>query len=246
METAPIRQELEGQGFSTIPHSAFRLNQQGVQDLEALQSECAHLPLDPQAKNGERRRRYGSFVITPANGSLTLVFNANLDTYWQPPALNKDAAGEKRRFAQLTPTMLQNSFLRDLICADFTTLPLNVDDLLLPWLVGVHFVQMVARPGLPGISSPDRPHKDGEPFTAIHLVHRDAFLLGGINRLLDNAKQPLCDKVLLKTLDTQIVRDDAVYHQVTRIEVPDTEPQGTRTVLLIDFTPLYPHPNQYD
>ena len=104
---------------------------------------------------------------------------------------------------------------------------------------GVHVVQMYARPHLPGISTPDCLHKDGEPYTFVHLIERRD-VVGGESVVVDNAKAPLFEGVLTEQLDSLDIRDAAVYHQVRRISVPPGVEHGYRTALLIDFTPLSP------
>jgi hypothetical protein len=105
--------------------------------------------------------------------------------------------------------------------------------------VGVHAIRCVARPGLPGISSPNRLHKDGEPFTFVHLIGRHG-ITGGKNLVTDNAKQLLVSLTLTERLDTVAVSDKDGYHQVKPIEVAPGHSEGYRDVLLIDFTPMAP------
>ncbi len=56
----------------------------------------------------------------------------------------------------------------------------------------------------------------------------------------DNDKRPLVRLTLTESLDTVIVSDKDVYHQVEPIEVAPGESEGYRDVLLIDFTPMHP------
>ena len=95
-----------------------------------------------------------------------------------------------------------------------------------------------------GTSSPNCLHKDGEPYTYVHLLKRDG-IVGGESLVADNSKQPLFEVTLHDLLDTLVVRDETVFHHVKPIRVlPDSE-EGYRLVLLIDFTPLKPTISQY-
>ena len=135
--------------------------------------------------------------------------------------------------------MEANSFLREMILFDFFNTPFDKAIWSTPVDVGVHEIRYVARPGLPGISSPNRLHKDGEPFTFVHLIERYG-ITGGDSLVTDNDKRPLVRLTLTDRLDTVTVSDKDVYHQVKPIEVAPGESEGYRDVLLIDFTPMHP------
>lgn len=138
-----------------------------------------------------------------------------------------------RKFENLEPDTARNSFLLALIDFDFISSPFSAEDLSFPFDVGVHLIRVKASPDLPGISSPDCLHKDGEPFTFIHLIKR-FHVEGGRNIIADN------DQKFLATVETIAVSDRDVYHQVEKIETPHGAARGFRDVLLIDFTPMKP------
>lgn len=244
-----VREHLRGRGFCRIRSADYIIPPNLMAALRALVDECQDLPVDPRADNGERRRRYGRFVYLP--WADMLLFRP-VTTYYQDVALNSADGGVTRQFASLTSTLQGNPFLHELIRFDFGQLPLAAEELALPWDVGIHLIEMVARPDKPGIASPDRAHKDSEPFTYVHVLHKEN-VTGGISAVYGNAdvngKLVPGDLLFEDTLDglmeTIGVKDDLVFHQVKRIEVVFGATEGRRLVLLVDFTPMVPKRNEY-
>lgn len=105
--------------------------------------------------------------------------------------------------------------------------------------VGVHLIKVIAKPDCPGVSSPGVLHKDGEPYTFIHLVERKN-ITGGLSTVASNDKATLLEIALRNALDTIAVSDADVFHNVDAIHVEPGYDQGFRSVLLIDFSPLKP------
>lgn len=246
---ANVPENLRGRGFCRITPAEYIIPPGLVPALEALTDQCRDLPLDPRARNGERRRRHGRYLLLPWMD--VLVFRP-VTTYYQDAAVNTEDGGVSREFAGLTPAMQRNEFLHELIRFDFAQLPLTSAELTQPWDVGCHFIEMCARCGRPGLASPDRPHKDGEPFTYIHLLRREN-ITGGASAIYANAEvngklvpgKLLFEDTLDGMMDTLLAKDDAVFHQVKRIDVIDGLDAGSRLVLLIDFSPMVPKPNEY-
>jgi hypothetical protein len=242
-----VKAQVTACGFCRMKPSNYVMPKKITDALGAIVAESRDMPVDPKAKNGERRRRYGRFVYLPWTDSLslrpTLIYDQNV-------TVNKDHGGAPREFAPLT--MPANNFLTSLIRLDFEQLPLADEQLALPWDVGVHLVQMFARPGVPGVSSPDRPHKDTEPYTFVHLLERQA-VTGGDSAVFANAEAGgklvpgdlLFEGTLSGTMDSLLVKDDAVFHQVKQVLVEEGADHGYRTVLLVDFTPMVPLRNEY-
>jgi hypothetical protein len=199
------------------------------------------MPPDPHAADGNRDRRYGKFIFYPWSKKMQPW---PMHSYQQSASLNPEASGEARKLPPLTLTIENNQFLQKLTFADFAVTPFDDDAQQYPMAVNVHIIKMKARPGVPGTSSPNTLHKDGEPFTFVHLLKRKN-ISGGETVVADNDMRTLFTTTLEETLDTVVVRDDAVFHQVKEVFVLPGIPEGYRTALLIDFTPLKPAVNQY-
>lgn len=234
--TAPMKEELARKGFTHLKARDLLIPDKLERAFKHFKEESLDLPLDQYAPDRTRYRRHSRFVQLPWDGYLT---HRPVHGYYQDKALNPVNGGVVRKFADLSPTMRQNEFLLQLIQFDLEHLPFAENDLQYPLDVGVHVIKIVARPGKPGVSSPNCLHKDGEPYTAIHLLSRED-ITGGESLVADNTKRSLFEVTLQDTLDSLIVRDSDVYHHVNPINVlPDRE-EGFRVVLLIDFTPMKP------
>ncbi len=201
-----------------------------------LRQDYETLPPDQYCESGNRYRRHSRYVLLPW---LNLLESRPIAQYLQDRELNPTDGGVIRTFERLSKAIEANAFLREMILFDFSNTTFEETIWSTPVDVGVHAIRYVARPGLPGVSSPNRLHKDGEPFTFIHLIERHG-VTGGESLVADNDKRPLVRVTLSDCLDTVTVSDKDVYHQVEPIEVASGESEGHRDVLLIDFTPMHP------
>ena len=204
--------------------------------LGELLEACQSLPPDPHSPDGCRLRRYGRYTALPWR---SILVGRPISTYEQASSFNPQDGNTTRHFPELTPGLRNNRLLRRLILFDLDQLPLSDAQRSNPVDVGVHLIRMVATPGRPGTSSPNCLHKDGEPWTFVHLIDRDG-IEGGESIVADNSKSIVFETVLDQLLDTLVVDDKCVYHMVREVYALPTRERGFRTALLIDFTPLKP------
>ena len=235
IERSPCK-DLEDQGYACFNGSDLSIPSHLQRELDLFCAAFETLPQDPYCENGNRYRRHSRFVLLPWLG---LLEPRPISQYYQDRELNSMDGGMARTFERLSDAMEANEFFRELILFDFrhTSFPEAVRSM--PMDVGIHAIRYVARQGLPGISSPAGLHKDGEPYTFIHLIGRHG-VTGGESLVADNDKRSLAKTSLTDCLDTVVVSDKDVYHAVTPVEVAPGETEGYRDVLLIDFTPLHP------
>lgn len=194
------------------------------------------LPPDPKAKNGERNRRFGVWIYDPIENHL---FPTTRHSYLQSVKYNAEECGELRHFAELGD-LANNRYLRWQIGDDLDRiLPLKGKYAYEFLKIGSHMIRMYARPGQPGLPSPPRPHRDGESATWVHLQNR-VNVTGGENWICLDPKgeQMLARFTMVEPGETALVRDEAVMHHVTNVEVEPGMPFGYRDVLLIDVMPL--------
>ena len=230
------RTDLERQGYACFKGSDLSVPHRLQRELSLLRQGYDALPSDQYCESGNRYRRHSRFVLLPW---LNLLEPRPISEYIQDRELNPTDGGMIRTFERLSKAMEANAFLREMILFNFFNTTFEKAIWSTPVDVGVHMIRYVARPGLPGISSPNRLHKDGEPFTFIHMIERHG-ITGGESLVTDNDKRPLVRMTLSDCLDTVTVSDKDVYHQVEPIEVVPGESEGYRDVLLIDFTPMHP------
>jgi hypothetical protein len=246
---------LEGQGYGILRCEDLSLFPELQLRLQQFVVAAADLPTDPDFKAGNRLRRYGRFRLSPWKPSLDAYkprWDRDLGDFVHPysqETFNSDYPNSVRQFPALTPGQQANPFLEQLILFDFAQIPWKDNDALeMTFFVGVHLLRHIAKPGLPGVPSPDFLHQDGEPFTFAHLIERHT-VTGGINTIA-SADYADCQRAdvppdevraeftLLDLLDTYVVANAIVSHYVSPIHVIPGHEQGCRTILLIDFIPL--------
>jgi hypothetical protein len=225
--------------------------------IQALQALARDLPIDPYCSGGYRYRRYARLFLLPWADVITPAPTEWADgrdpvfTYQQPAALNSEEQGTARRFAAIPPDVLASDWMQDIIRFDFAQLRFTDAEMSGPIQVGVHIVEMRPRVGVPAVASPNRVHRDGEHYTCAHLIDRHG-VVGGENHIVDpdwaDNEISVVPRSAIRSaftlehpLDSYIVRDDRVAHHVAGVELADGAATGSRTILLIDFTPMQPY-----
>jgi len=242
-----IRRKLQRGGFCHWQGGDLVYAPEAETFWQDLQAASSTLPRDEYCKAGNRYRRYAQYVTMPWSNTLQPLPPGE---YYQSAEYNAVDGGVGRWFAPLTPREQLNPFLLGLIWFDLHQIPWPKKKFQRPIQVGVHFVKHVAEPGRAGISSPDELHRDGEPYTFVHLVERSG-VEGGVNTIAPLAYtgyQPtdvppndlLLQVVLTSPLDSFVVSDVAVCHHVSAVNVMPGYERGSRSVLLIEFLPLIP------
>lgn len=227
--------ELLRQGYCFVPGNTFELTPSQWQGLEIVKRQFDLLRADPYAPSANRFRQFRRYTLLTYGG---LFPRPGEETkYEQSLNLNNEAGGYERHFDPIPDHLADSDFLKDLILFDFDNSEFQRSQLNAPIEVSLHFIRMLATPNMPGVSVPDCLHKDGEPYTWIHLVNR-LDVDGGESLVADNDKRLLFQKTLEQPLDTVGVVDDMVYHQAKRVYVRNGVLRGHRDVILIDFTPM--------
>lgn len=163
------RQDLDRQGYACFKGSDLTVPQHLQRELNSLRKDYETLPPDQYCESGNRYRRHSRYVLLPW---LNLLEVRPISQYIQDREFNPADGGVIRTFERLSKSMEVNAFLREMILFDFLNTTFDEAIQSTPVDVGVHAIRYVARPGLPGVSSPNMLHKDGEPFTFIHLIER--------------------------------------------------------------------------
>jgi hypothetical protein len=238
---ADLAKELSAKGYGYVKGEEVVVAPRLKESLAEFLKECGDLPPDSYCANGTRRRRHSRFLLLPWAGRL-VAWPAR--GYFQDASVNKDDGGATRHFAPLTRAMQANEFLLDLILDDFRLVPFAERDRLQPMDVGVHVIELNPRRGAEATATPNCLHKDGEPYTFVHLLKREG-VSGGESVVADNDKNLLFIATLSDPFDTLVVRDESVYHHVMPVKLAPLSTKGSRVALLVDFTPMRPATQLY-
>ncbi|HMB48302.1 MAG TPA: 2OG-Fe dioxygenase family protein [Afifellaceae bacterium] len=252
-----IRSSLSATGFARFDGNRFHIGEDARPALGALIESFDDLPADADDPSGLRYRRYGRFVYLPWADSLSEIPAVSspegrpVVEYFQPISLNSTDGGKRRPFTPLHPAIQRNMVLNELIRFDYWSLPVPESWSGLPVLVGVHQIRLSPECNRPSVATPDHLHRDGEPFTYVHLMHREN-VTGGLSYVAN----PECagthpdhvgDGNILSTftlenpLDSFVVDDCRVSHHVGEVsKVANAAGKAERSVLLVDFTPMMP------
>jgi hypothetical protein len=154
--------------------------------------------------------------------------------YWRASHLGYEYSGQERRFAPLPGELRVLPLFSEWIWFWFDLLPPVLFPPSALALVEVHLLR--TRPG-PVIVN--QFHKDGEPFFVLSLIGRhnveDAFT----QVARDETGQHVLDRfVLAEPLDSLLVDDRAVYHNVTPFRAADEARPAYRDVLNLGYIPL--------
>ncbi|HEX6873610.1 MAG TPA: 2OG-Fe dioxygenase family protein [Micromonosporaceae bacterium] len=144
--------------------------------------------------------------------------------------------GTARMFEPITAEVLADPVLRHLVGFDVTVASRlhRLDS----WQVGLHQIRIVARDGDAGLPTPEGRHRDGHLFVGMHMLARTG--CSGGHSIIEQNDGTLWEFTLTRPLDTVIVADGAVTHEVTAIRAGAGAPQAVRDMLLVDLNPLEP------
>ncbi|MEJ2795564.1 2OG-Fe dioxygenase family protein [Iodobacter sp. LRB] len=234
---------MKSMGYCKLDSDDFSLTDEQKSDLSHIQRHFDTLALDPYGEKSGRYRQHSKYVFLPCLNLLVPQSSEYAYSYKQDIGFNDEVVDEARKFQSVPNDILSNKLITSLVLHDFKNSPLHQYSSTIPMEVGIHFIRMKAEVGSPGVSVPNRLHKDGEPCTWVHLINRNG-VSGGESIITDNTKTNiLCNQIMLNPLDSIGVVDDLVWHQVKPVHVDGHGKVGYRDVILIDFTPMFAMPN---
>jgi hypothetical protein len=245
-----VRTDLRVRGWARFDASDLQLTPAEEKDARDLVKYTRTLPLD-RFGGGGRFRSFAQGILSPKTASVAWKpgspgHDGSLEIdYWQGADYQPEHGGVVRLFRRATDEVMARALLNKLIWWDLWLTGMAETNEAL--LCGVHFVRMNATPGCPSMATPDCLHRDGEPFTIVHLLERQD-VDGGVNHIAPPQYAscqirdvPQCDLIsfsLDEPLQSYIVDDAAVCHHVTAVTCNEAASLGTRTAILIEFSSL--------
>jgi hypothetical protein len=145
--------------------------------------------------------------------------------------------GRTRMFEPIRTWVLHDPVMRHIVAFD-----VSVARMLLPlddWEVGLHQIRIVATGADAGLPTPEGRHKDGHLFVGMHMLDRRS-CVGG-ESIIEHADGGIERFTLTELLDSVIIDDAAVLHEVTPVYAAPGTDVGVRDMLLVD---LNPHPSE--
>lgn len=228
-----VAHDLSTQGYSLIAANDITPAAQYPSQMAALLAEYPTLPQDEFLPNGARYRfrRYGRFYFSPLDDELLPLPHVD---YMQTKDINPLVGGIVRKFAPLTPQLVDNAFLHALIRFDFAQFPITAEQQRGAWQVDVHLIRIVAGDEAAGEPTPEGIHRDGAQFVTVHLAELEN-AEGGVATIYDEDRQPLQSFTLGSIMEAYFVNDERVLHGVTPIRPRVTGQQAVRSILTFDY-----------
>ncbi|MFC3450495.1 2OG-Fe dioxygenase family protein [Amycolatopsis speibonae] len=205
-----------------------------VHSIERLMAHWDDLVMDvylPQQAT-YRTRRYGR-LLARYKADRTYSFEALPHNEFQQSAeVVPLYGGRTRTFAPIAASILLSEPLLALVRADLGVIA-AVESGTRTFYVGLHMVRIAAPRGEARPPVPEGRHCDGHHYVAMHLVARRQCSGGESLIYLPGADSPFLREKLMAELDTLIVDDRRVEHEVTPIRAIGSG--GLRDMLLVDF-----------
>jgi len=231
LTTAEAVEQVRRRGYVLVEASAFPDPPAGP-TLAALAATWDDLAPDTALVDGGRyrRRRYGRLRARVSGGAVRLTRLGHAEFRQDTNPLYR---GRARRFEPMRAATLAHPALRRLVTFDVTVgeARRSVGD----WEVGLHQVRIVARGGDVGRPTPEGRHRDGHLFVGMHLMARHD-CDGGVS-IVESSDGTVSEFTLARPLDTVVVEDAAVTHEVTPIHATPGKAEGVRDMLLVDLNP---------
>jgi hypothetical protein len=218
-------------GYVFVPAASLALRDGAAGQLTAIQSLMDSAPPDPYEPNGNRSRYHCQLILDPATRSLHERKGVG---YWRAAHLGYEFSGEERRFAPVPEAIVAAPLFVEWVWFWFDLLPKALFPPIALVLVEVHLMR--TRPG-PVIVN--RFHKDGEPFFVLSLLGRRNVEEATTQIARDQEGRHVIDRfVLAEPLDSLLVDDRTVFHNVTPFHPVDVSRPAFRDILNLGYIPL--------
>jgi len=192
------------------------------------------LELDPYMPDGGkyRLRRIGYLSYNLLSKTLEpLIENV---AFVQSKSINKFVGDVERVFESSKKEFLESKLLESIIKYVIDNV-LSFSDISAKEIkINVHQMRIKASYGAIGLPTPEGIHQDGHKFVSQHLISRSD-ISGGISGLYDLNNDPLIHKQLFNFLDTIVVSDEHIKHDVSPIYSFSNMKGGYRDMLIIDY-----------
>ncbi|MFJ9825141.1 2OG-Fe dioxygenase family protein [Streptomyces sp. NPDC101160] len=229
---------ITARGYRLVEGAEFRLDEAAERAFAAFRAAWENLPLDAYLPGGAtyRRRRHAKFLLM--EGRLSRIHGTG---YHQTAEANPLIGGMVRELAPFRDAEASDPFFLALLhhnasvfdtCAGPTAPP--------AWEVDAHLVRVTARPGSPGLPSPEGRHRDGFDYIALHHIARHN-VTGGRTTVYgadpaSPTSPPLTERTFTAPLDSLYAEDARVLHDVSPLGQGPRQGPGHRDMLLMSFT----------
>ncbi len=199
---------------------------------DAFAASWNDLELDTYMADGGRyrRRRHALFSIDGQGQLLRLPHGP----HYQSIDYNPLNGGVERWFEPMVAAIADSSILRAILlgCHELFSAASNLPA---GWRIEVHQFRIEARPGEPGLPTPEGVHRDGVDYVLAMMICRRN-IASGTTTVHDAAGNTLGNFTLAQPFDAALLDDNRVWHGVTPVQPLDASVAAYRDVLVITFS----------
>jgi hypothetical protein len=228
---ASSRNDLLERGFSRRP---LRIDLDVARTLEALAHAAWSIPRDKYYEEGDRHRSLNRLRAEIVEGGVRVWSTDESMPYVQLEKYNTTLGGQRREYAPLPQALADAIGVRKMIAYHLRYLPLSAVGT--RYLVNMHVIRFVARPGRPCDTSPPGLHKDGEKYIATHLLGRCG-AQGGEVIITNNDKREIDRFTMRESGECYVFDDDRIWHMLTPVAVLEGNQYAYRDTLAFDMLP---------
>jgi hypothetical protein len=214
-----------GWGHGRLPVSADS-------DWQEFASAWDDLPVDPYVKRSHRTSRYRRLgrLLGRGDGSVERLPN---EAFIQGTDVNRVYGGQVRMFEPILEKTHHNPCFQAAIASDLELIrQVEKDDA--EWHITVHTIRVMATGDTTSAPAPEGRHSDGHDYVIMHLVGREN-CVGGLSRVFRKGDiEPIFEHTLLVPMETMVVDDRTMEHEVTPIG-PDDGSTAIRDLMIVDF-----------
>lgn len=180
-----------------------------------------------------RFRRLGRLLVSTGQDGGTRAEILPHCHFHQSTSVNSVYGGQMRVFAPILQKTYDNEYFRAVLGRDLATVrEIAPGDK--RWLITVHLIRTEAGAGMSSAPAPEGRHRDGHDLLLLHLIGRKSCAGGGSSVYRDGDRQPVMERTLQHPMETIIVDDRAMEHEVSPITASGG-PTAIRNMMIVDF-----------
>jgi hypothetical protein len=220
-------------GYSFVKAADWVVHQSVSRYWSGFADSWNHLDKDNYMQNGAtfRERRFGHFIYHEENGRIQPTGRTS---FYQSKNINNYAGGVDRIFTPLKNIVYYNRFLHHIIESSLEQFRLTFGIKSKMWDVTLHQFRILASNHTGSKPTPEGIHRDGHKFVSMHLIRREN-IEGGISKLYNNNLELIKERTLVEPMDSLLIADEILMHDVTSIRPVDPTRPAYRDMLIIDY-----------
>ncbi len=227
------KHEFNEQGFTLIKGKDVinYLGNSWSQDF--IEKYWNNLELDKFMTDGGtyRQRRFGRYKFDLMKQELMLIEGEN--DFYQSKQLNHLNGGIIREFAPVDSEFAKSETLNLIVKYCLSILPINISEYK-SLSINTHLFRVICTGSGLSLPTPEGIHRDGHSFVSQHLISKNN-IHGGISGIYDNNNSPILHRQLYNSMDTIIIDDTKVKHDVSPVLSMNNYNEGYRDMLIIDY-----------